>query len=197
MPILCISSINQQRGYLVLKHIYLVDCENVGANYEVAVKDDYYQAYYFTSGNKHINFELKPNEFELHYTHNGCKDALDFIINTYLGYLVAKHPKSKTIYHIISKDTGFDNMAGFWGEQGYRVRRSDPADLTGGNFVFLEKVPAGKLVKIRNIHRHWKSLYRPNELQELCELLYHSTASYLNWGETVALGRYLMNGGIL
>lgn len=182
------------RGYYVLKHIYLVDCENVGTNYRVLV-GNCYQAYYFTSGGRYINFELEPNEFEVHYTHTGCRDALDFVIDTYLGYLLARNPKNKVVYHIVSRDTGFDNIAGFWGSLGYCVRRTDPVGIDG-IFLYSSKLSAGKVVKVRNIYNNWLKR-RNSDFQELCELLYCSTRLHLSWDETVALGRYLEKGGII
>ena len=53
----------------------------------------------------------------------GGKNALDFQLSTYLGYLIAKTEDKKVGYYIISKDQGFDFIVKFWNGNGVPVRR--------------------------------------------------------------------------
>lgn len=97
------------------KEIYLVDCENVG--YKNLSYDG--KIFYFTSGTNFME-NLKSNEKEVHVYHDGCKDALDFILDTKLGYLICHYGKAYK-YRIVSMDKGYENIVRYWGSQGYNV----------------------------------------------------------------------------
>ena len=53
----------------------------------------------------------------------GGKNALDFQLSTYLGYLIAKTEEQNVGYYIISKDSGFDFIVSFWNGHGVPVKR--------------------------------------------------------------------------
>lgn len=55
-----------------------------------------------------VNFELKK-------IHLGVKNALDFQLSSYLGYLLHTYANAKFI--IISKDKGFDVVKKFWSSE--------------------------------------------------------------------------------
>lgn len=98
--------------------IYLIDCENVGFSFFTSPND---LVYYFT--NESVNelpFQCNENEIHMCLKHTGCKDALDFVIDTYLGYLIRAYGKN-TEYFIISNDKGYDNVSAFWQQMGYKV----------------------------------------------------------------------------
>lgn len=105
----------------MLNKVYLVDVENVGFK-PFDTKDNSIEIYYITPSDKGIT-EIPSNCKLISYRHNGCKDALDFILDTYLGYLIAKYQKSVE-YIIVSNDKGYENVCGFWMEQGYKVTSS-------------------------------------------------------------------------
>ena len=63
-----------------IKCIYFVYCENVGFNH--IEHDSSCRILYFHSGKKPDNFALDKYEDFIQFTHNGCKDALDFVIDT-------------------------------------------------------------------------------------------------------------------
>lgn len=97
------------------KEIYLVDCENIG--YQHLSFDG--KIFYFTSGTYFMD-DLEANEREIHVYHDGIKDALDFILDTKLGYLICHYGKSYK-YRIVSMDKGYENIIRFWGSQGYNI----------------------------------------------------------------------------
>ncbi len=45
----------------------------------------------------------------------GGKNALDFQLSTFLGFLISKNPEES--FYIISKDRGFQRVIGFWEER--------------------------------------------------------------------------------
>ena len=48
---------------------------------------------------------------------NTTKNALDFQLSSYVGFLLAKFPKEKI--YIVSKDKGYENLLSFWADRGY------------------------------------------------------------------------------
>lgn len=102
--------------------IYYVDCENVGLRHITQSFDKDFKVIYFTSKNLRVK-DLQNNEEELVCSLDRRKDALDYIIDTYLGYSLTLYDKC-TRHHIVSNDTGFDNVVMFWVNQGFKVSRS-------------------------------------------------------------------------
>lgn len=98
--------------------IYLIDCENVGFSFFTSPND---LVYYFTNESvSELPFQCNENEIHMCLKHTVCKDALDFVIDTYLGYLIRAYGKN-TEYFIISNDKGYDNVSAFWQQMGYNV----------------------------------------------------------------------------
>lgn len=52
----------------------------------------------------------------------GTKNALDFQLSSYLGYLIGQGEEDEK-YHIVSNDKGFDCLCDFWKEQNIYVDR--------------------------------------------------------------------------
>lgn len=111
--------------------IYLVDTENVGSSWKILLekktKNDKIYLFY-TENSPHISYAdmleivQYPNAFEAIPCCTG-KNALDFQLASYLGFLVKSAPKTQ--YCIFSKDTGYDALVSFWSEKGYCVKRVD------------------------------------------------------------------------
>lgn len=53
----------------------------------------------------------------------GSKNALDFQLSSYLGYMIGRQPSQDAKYFIVSKDTGYDKLCEFWSQQGVDVKR--------------------------------------------------------------------------
>ena len=61
---------------------------------------------------------------ECHYqkANIGTKNALDFQLSSYLGYLIGKGTLNSR-YHIVSKDKGYDCLCNYWRSQNISVNR--------------------------------------------------------------------------
>lgn len=64
-----------------------------------------------------ISLKLKYNSFKVKV---GSKNALDFQLTSYLGYLIGQYGMN-TNYYIVSDDKGFEVVADFWKEQNISV----------------------------------------------------------------------------
>lgn len=53
----------------------------------------------------------------------GSKNALDFQLSSYLGYIIGKNTSKGASYYIVSKDAGFDRLCEFWTLRGSAVKR--------------------------------------------------------------------------
>jgi hypothetical protein len=106
-----------------MKHIFLVDFENVHINglkgIKSLTKDDEIVIFFSENGNETIEVirELRDNIQYAKIVKN-TQNALDFQLSSYLGYVVHKVECDKTLddtqFVIVSKDTGFDCVIGFW-----------------------------------------------------------------------------------
>lgn len=117
------------------KTTYLVDTENVGALWKhllacLGSKDKLYV--FYTDNSPHVSYQdlleimQYPDRFEPIKCYVG-KNGLDFQLVSYLGLLLKSAPK--TDYVIVSKDTGYDPVCKFWGDQGYCVCRKTTSVL--------------------------------------------------------------------
>lgn len=112
---------------------YFVDYENVHSDGIMDCteleKDDVVCVIY-TEQAKNITLDVIEKlsrsgvTLELDKAGTGAKNALDFQLSSYLGYMIAKHEGEDVRYVIISKDTGFDRLIDFWGERGVTITRA-------------------------------------------------------------------------
>ncbi len=119
---------------------YLVDYENVKSDGLNGIadlkKEDKVNIFYSVNADK-ITFALHKRMNESQATINflkvdvGHKNALDFQLVTYLGYLLAKDDKEE--YIIVSNDTGYNSVITFWKKKNYKVMLV--TDLTKQNMV--------------------------------------------------------------
>jgi hypothetical protein len=108
--------------------IFLVDYENVNAaglhGIDQLIPEDEVLLFYTEKAatlpislHKKINAsKARTDYFEVG---SGAKNSLDFQLASYLGYLVAKDPKSE--YYIVSRDTGFRAVKEFWVKRDIKV----------------------------------------------------------------------------
>ena len=123
----CFNSIDSFLEAIPFERIYLVDCENYGYSFFSGPHD---LILYFINNSMEYPYQLAPNEIVVSFEHDECKDALDFAIDTYLGYLIGKLCKSKydkevKEFYLISNDKGFSNVSQFWRSLGYQVYSND------------------------------------------------------------------------
>ena len=105
---------------------YLIDFENLKNinGCDTLLENDTIVFFYSKNANT-LSFELhielsecKANK-EYIKAESGGKNALDFQLSTYVGYLIAKNPNEEI--YIISKDAGFQNVLSFWKQKGKGV----------------------------------------------------------------------------
>lgn len=58
----------------------------------------------------------------------GTKNALDFQLSSYLGYIVGFDTEHNSAFYIVSKDTGFDRLCDFWSAQDVKIKRIENLD---------------------------------------------------------------------
>jgi len=101
--------------------IYLIDYENVHDKGLTGIKNciegDLVYIFY-TKGEEKLPIEmvklLNDSKAKIKYikAENGSKNALDFQLSSYLGYLISKYPKEK--FQVISGDKGYEVLIKFW-----------------------------------------------------------------------------------
>ena len=112
---------------------YLIDFENVKSRgmegVELLTEEDTVCIFYSDNADS-MTFDLhrKLNETKANIIYHkvavGTKNALDFQLATYLGYLICGqqsegiHPN----YFIVTKDNGFTSLMVYWKAQGVPVR---------------------------------------------------------------------------
>ena len=143
-----------------MSKIFLIDSENIGHYWEYLTinLDSWDKIYVFytdrSPGLSIANFDLLKkyiNNIEFIYC-NSCKNALDFQLASYLGYLIHSNPSEE--YIVVSNDSGFYPLVEFWGEKGYKIstlKRKEVVDGIGDNITKLSK-PALKLLKSSSVY---------------------------------------------
>ena len=116
---------------------YLIDFENVKNIQGINDLDNNSTVIFFYSKNSNtLNFSLhrEINDSQANFKYieiaNTGKNALDFQLSSYLGYLIGKHPQDK--FKIVSKDLGFDNVVEFWSKVikvGTKIERIENINL--------------------------------------------------------------------
>ena len=113
---------------------YLIDFENVKSRgmegVELLTEEDTVCIFYSDNADS-MTFDLhrKLNETKAdiiyHKVAVGTKNALDFQLATYLGYLICEQQREGMIhpnYFIVTKDNGFTSLMVYWKAQGVPVR---------------------------------------------------------------------------
>ncbi len=100
---------------------FLVDYENIGEAGLKGIEDlgsDTSTVIFYSEHADKISFDMHQvlcrcaSRLEFRKAQTGKKNALDFQLSTYLGYLVASHPGDR--FFIISKDNGYHVVMDFW-----------------------------------------------------------------------------------
>ena len=118
---------------------FFIDYENVGQNGlyfgDNKITDSIINIFY-TERCMTINMDVIGNildedaKLQMHYAKNGIKNALDFQLSTYLGYVICE-TEGKAEYIIVSNDTGFDRVVDFWKKYSITVGRFSDLSMTG------------------------------------------------------------------
>ena len=106
------------RGICFMNRIFLIDFENVqNLNTENLNSNDMI-IFFYSTRTPSIKFELLEKilnqhaSLEAHSVILGVKNAMDFQLSSYLGYMINICPTSK--FFIISNDTGYQCIVDFW-----------------------------------------------------------------------------------
>ena len=109
---------------------YLIDYENVHedlTHYLPKTKEADELIIFYSQNCKNISLETiemiakRKLHLRAFRVKTGTKNALDFQLSSYIGYLIGKDPCAD--YSIISKDKGYDCLCEYWSEQGISVHR--------------------------------------------------------------------------
>lgn len=124
--------------------IFLIDFENVGNNgfegiEELNAEDKLIIFYSEKAKNltitTHCKLESSNVQKEYFCVDVGGKNALDFQLVTYLGYLIAT--QNKETYFIVSKDDGYSFVSNFWKKRNIKIERC--INLTAENYQVIEQ----------------------------------------------------------
>lgn len=108
--------------------VYLIDFENVRSDGLVGIEnlkkdDDVFIFYSEHAATLTIAMHKRILDClaKIYYVEaiTGTKNALDFQLVSYLGYMIREKPE--TNYFIVSKDKGFEVVADFWATKGVNV----------------------------------------------------------------------------
>ena len=117
---------------------YLIDFENVKSRgmegVELLTEEDTVCIFYSDNADS-MTFDLhrKLNETKANIIYHkvavGTKNALDFQLATYLGYLVRDNEGKESSYYIVTKDQGFSSLVNYWKKR--KINVSLIVDLSG------------------------------------------------------------------
>ncbi len=104
---------------------YLVDFENVTSagisGIQKLTKNDKVYIFYTVNASNlsftaHLNLLSSPAEIIYYNVASGGKNALDFQLSSFLGYLISKGEEKS--FCIVSNDRGYEYVRGFWEKNG-------------------------------------------------------------------------------
>lgn len=107
---------------------YLVDYENIGIEGIKALKDikgkDTIIIFYSENSSQSLPLDIFNEQTNCYAikANVGTKNALDFQLSSYLGYLIATSFDSDE-YIIVSNDTGYDCLCDYWKTHSIKVKR--------------------------------------------------------------------------
>lgn len=111
------------------RRLYLIDSENVGGTFanELIKLGDKDRVIIFESDKSakiKILFSeaeklVKWNKFKTVHIKNSTSNAMDFVLATVLGNIIAKNKYEE--YIIISNDNGYNIIIDYWRNKGYKV----------------------------------------------------------------------------
>ena len=102
---------------------YLIDYENVGSDGLKGIEalDEQNKVCIFYSSNAdkitfdmHMKLNSSKASIEFFKADTGHKNALDFQLTSYLGWLIHSWADAECKYFIVSKDNGFSSLIPFW-----------------------------------------------------------------------------------
>lgn len=140
---------------------FLVDYENVKMHGLDGIsklnKDDVVCIFYSKNADS-LTFDLhkRINESQATILYQkvdvGSKNALDFQLATYLGYIIHENAEKVVLYNIVSKDQGFLSLVDYWKKR--KIEVSLVVDVSGKNEKSEQnelKFQVGKMIKDKEV----------------------------------------------
>lgn len=150
---------------------YLVDYENVKADGMYGVdqlgKKDCVCIFYSENASTltfglHEKLNQTKGKIVLQKVEVGVKNALDFQLSTYLGYLISENEGKNETYYIVSEDKGLAILTGYWAERGENVKTA--SDIAAAKEDLEEEKPSKtekkKRKKNQETRKKWKKRKR-------------------------------------
>ena len=69
----------------------------------------------------HVKINMSKAVIQYCKVHTGVKNALDFQLASYLGYIIRDNGEAQCNYFIVSKDNGYSSLLHFWEERGITI----------------------------------------------------------------------------
>ena len=121
----------QEEGEVIKMNYYFIDFENVhseGFSGVEALGENDTLYLMFTEYCKMLSIEAlekicrRKIKLEVIRVGTGTKNALDFQLASFMGYIIAKNEGRDSNFYIVSKDTGFNPLTEFWKVKGVNVK---------------------------------------------------------------------------
>ncbi len=122
---------------------FLIDYENTGESGLKGIRElgaDSCTVIFYSENADKISFEMHQTlcccktKLEFRKVYTGKKNALDFQLSTYLGFLIATNPENH--FFIVSKDNGYRVVMDFWKEK--KIRQIDSISRAHAKPLMIE-----------------------------------------------------------
>ena len=132
--------------YNVCMNYYFVDYENTNTDGLKGIsgldENNSVHIFYTVNADKitfglHRRLNMSKAELRYHKVEAGQKNALDFQLASYLGYIIRENLENESHYIIVSKDTGFNSLITFWKK--YRITVELVDDIASGKSIIQQK----------------------------------------------------------
>jgi hypothetical protein len=125
--------------------LFFIDTENIPHPDLSTYAEKADNCTYFVFHNLTYKITKQPKHKYIKVITEGRKNALDFVLCSYLGTEVEKRGKS-AIYYIVSNDKGYDVVVEHWLDKGYAIRRIGLKDIQN---VIEEPKPEPEPIKAK------------------------------------------------
>ncbi len=185
----------------MITDVYLVDCENVG-NKSLELSPSCKVLYFISYGQI---ASPRENDVVIPVSHDGSKNALDFILDSWLGYLICQYADTVK-YHIVSEDKGFETIVGYWKSLGvpicsekrpneYKNPESKASYKPHSTAKLLSSLPPDRKCKVKNIYTNWMRS-KHKKKSSMVNNISGCLKGYVSRRQTMQICDYLMKVGL-
>lgn len=152
---------------VIYRKIYLVDTENLGSSELYSTIDTKQNLLlFFISQQRCVKDLKKCDDYEIIECNVNGKNGLDFIIDTYLGYLVSTYGFTVE-YTIVSNDMGFRNVVDFWKNCGIIVSQITSENISKVKIERIEQLCAKEMLFLFKIYKTYVLNYKYQNITKL------------------------------